>query len=322
MGITVGAFTIWVRGRPLEEVLDFLASLGLVAMEVGTGGYPGDEHCKPADLLADAGALAAFEHAFRSRGLTISAFSCMGNPLHPRQEVADLHHRQFRDSVLLAKRLGIRQVATFAGCPGTPDGSRYPNWVTSTFPDDYAELLAWQWQERVIPYWRQEADFCARHGVRVAIELHPGMVAYNTASLLRLREAVGETIGVVYDPSHLFWQGMDPLEVVRALGPAIFHVHAKDTMINVDNTRRNGVIDLTPSDRPLERSWLFRTVGYGHDAQFWKALVSQLRLVGYDGALSIEAEDSLMSTREGLTRAARLLLDAAISEPHDAPWWT
>lgn len=318
----LAAFTCWIGDRPLEEALDFLRSLGITSVEIGTGGYPGDAHCRPGELLADPAALARFQAAFASRGMEICAFSCMGNPLHPRPEIAGLHRRQFHDSVLLAARLGVSQVSTFSGCPGTPDDSRYPNWVTATFPSEFTDLLQWQWSERVIPYWREEAAYCAAHGVRVALEPHPGMVVYNTASALRLRHAVDERIGVTYDPSHMWWQQMDPLTVIRALGPAIFHVHAKDTVLQVENTRRNGVIDLAPSEHLADRSWLFRTVGHGHDAQFWKALVAQLRLAGYQGAVSIEAEDPLLSRRESLTSAAALLHGAIAVEPIDAPWWT
>ncbi len=318
--MNVGAFTCWLGGRPLGQVLDFLGTTGIKTVEIGTGGYPGDEHAKPADLLQDAGHRERFQQDLSARDVTISAFSCMGNPLHPDPSIAALHHTQFRNSVLLAEKHGVATVVTFAGCPGTPDGSTYPNWVTTTFPSEFAELLDWQWTQKVLPYWAEQVTFCQAHGVRVALELHPGFVVHNLATFQRLRDAVGPVIGAAFDPSHMFWQQMDPLEVVRALGPAIFHVHAKDTVINGANTRLNGVIDLGAGGRAADRSWLFRTVGYGHGAQWWKALVSALRQAGYDGTLSIEAEDNLMSRREGVRSAARLLHDAIMIEPSDARW--
>ena len=317
----VGAFAVWFRERPFEEALDLLVSVGIQAVEVGTGGYMGNEHAKPGEILADAAKFQAFRHAVDSRGLIVSALSCSGNPLHPRAEIAQQHRRDFRDSVLLAERLGVAAVGAFAGCPGDWEGAQHPNWITSTFPGENAEILEWQWKEKVIPYWREEAAFCQQHGVKIAIELHPGFVAFNPASVLRLREAVGETIGVNFDPSHLWWQQIDPIEAVRELGSAIFHVHAKDIVIDQTNTRRNGVLDLPLTDRILDRPWVFRTVGYGHDAQFWRALISQLRLVGYDHVLSIELEDPLISKREGLGKAARLLNEAIVVEPVDTPWW-
>jgi sugar phosphate isomerase/epimerase len=290
-------------------------------VEIGTGGYVGDVHAKPAELLADSGQLAAFERVIAQSGLEISALSCHGNPLHPQAAIANTHRQQFRDTVLLAERLGVGAVVTFSGCPGDSDNARHPNWVTCPWPTDFTEIVNWQWQEKVIPYWREEAAFCRAHNVRVAIELHPGFVVYSAATMLRLRDAVGDVIGANYDPSHLFWQGTDPIEVIRVLGSAIYHVHAKDTAIDPINTRRNGVLDTTPYSQIAERSWVFRTVGYGHGVEFWKQLVSALRLVGYDHVLSIEHEDGLLSPREGLEKAARLLQEAVVTEQPGAMWW-
>jgi sugar phosphate isomerase/epimerase len=317
----VGAFAVLLGARPLEEALAYLKSLGLGAVEIGTGGYVGDVHAKPAELLADSGQLAAFERVIAQSGLEISALSCHGNPLHPQAAIANTHRQQFRDTVLLAERLGVGAVVTFSGCPGDSDNARHPNWVTCPWPTDFTEIVNWQWQEKVIPYWREEAAFCRAHNVRVAIELHPGFVVYSAATMLRLRDAVGDVIGANYDPSHLFWQGTDPIEVIRVLGSAIYHVHAKDTAIDPINTRRNGVLDTTPYSQIAERSWVFRTVGYGHGVEFWKQLVSALRLVGYDHVLSIEHEDGLLSPREGLEKAARLLQEAVVTEQPGAMWW-
>jgi sugar phosphate isomerase/epimerase len=317
----VGAFAIWFGERPFEEALDLFVSVGLQAVEVGTGGFMGNVHAKPGELLTDEGKLQAFCRTVESHGLVISGLSCSGNPLHPRDDIARQHRRDFRDTVLLAERLGVAAVGAFSGCPGDGEGAQHPNWVTSTFPGEFREILDWQWNEKVIPYWREEVAFCREHGVKVAIELHPGFVCFNPSTLLRLRDAVGDTIGVNFDPSHLWWQQVDPLEAVRELGPSIYHVHAKDIVIDLTNTRRNGVLDLPRAEGLLERPWLFRTVGYGHDAQWWRALVSQLRLVGYDHVLSIEPEDPLISKREGLAKAARLLNEAIVVDPADAPWW-
>jgi sugar phosphate isomerase/epimerase len=178
--------------------------------------------------------------------------------------------------------------------------------------------LEWQWNEKVIPYWQEETRFCREHGVdMISLEMHPGFVVYNPETLLRLREAAGPEIGANFDPSHLFWQGIDPLAAVRQLGPAIFHVHAKDTIIDPFNTPINGVLDTKPYADEVNRSWIFRTVGYGHDVKFWKDLVSNLRLVGYDYVLSMEHEDSLMSLREGLEKGVGFLRELILAEPKD-----
>jgi len=318
----VGVFTVLLADRPLEEALDSVREAGCAAVVIGTGGYPGNAHCTPQELLGDQGALDQFRQTIESRGLEISALSCHGNPLHPDAELAGEHDDLFRDTVRLAAELGVRQVITFSGCPGDSDSSERPNWVTCPWPPDFLETLEWQWSERVAPYWQEAASFAGENGVRVAIELHPGFVAYNTDSFWRLREIGGETIGVNFDPSHLFWQQMDPLVCVRELGDAIFHVHAKDTWVDPPNVRRNGVLDTKEYTDEVNRSWIFRTVGYGHGPEFWRAFVSELRLAGYDGAISIEHEDSLMSVNEGFTKAVRFLKDTITTEKAGEAWWT
>ncbi len=212
-----------------------------------------------------------------------------------------MHHETFEKTVLLAEKLGVTRVIGFSGCPGDSDAAKYPNWVTCPWPDDFSQIVRWQWEQKVIPYWQKAGKFAQEHGVRICLEMHPGFVVYNTETLLRLREAVGEVIGANFDPSHLFWQGMDPIASVRKLGSAIFHVHAKDCRIDPFNASVNGVLDTKSYGDEIHRSWIFRTVGYGHGHEFWKDFVSTLRMVGYDDVLSIEHEDSLMSVNEGFT---------------------
>ncbi|HEY7032259.1 MAG TPA: sugar phosphate isomerase/epimerase [Thermomicrobiales bacterium] len=317
----VGIFAVLFAQRPFEEVLDYIKEAGCEAVEIGCGAYPGDAHCKPKELLADKQAQKRFKDAVTSRGIDISALSCHGNPLHPNKEIAGAHDDLFRDTVRLAAQLGVGTVITFSGCPGDSDTAKYPNWVTCPWPTDFSDLLAWQWNEKVTPYWSEAGTFAKDNGVRVAIELHPGFVAYHTESFWRLREIGGDAIGVNFDPSHLFWQGMDPLVCVRELGDAIYHVHMKDTWLDQPNIRRNGVLDTKRYTDEVHRSWIFRTVGYGHGAEFWRALISELRLAGYDGALSIEHEDSLMSTNEGFNRAVKFLKESVITEKPGAAWW-
>ncbi len=310
----VGAFAVLFSELPLGDALDRISEAGCGAVELGCGGYPGNVHCDPHRLLEDASALSEFRNTVKDSGLEISALSCHGNPLHPDARIADAHDRDFQATVRLAERLGVETVITFSGCPGDSEGSKKPNWVTCPWPPDFQEILEWQWIEKVAPYWEEAADFAGERGVRVAIEPHPGFVVYNTDSFRRLREIGGETVGLNFDPSHLFWQQMDPLVCVRELGPHIFHAHAKDTHINRSNTEITGVLDTKDYSRDSERSWGFRTVGDGHGPDFWQTLIDELRRAGYDGAVSIEHEDPLVGAEEGLTRAAALLGDAIESE--------
>jgi len=317
----LGVFDPVFGSMELEPMLDRIGELGLQAVEVGAGNYPGDRHCKPSELLADADHRRRFADAFATRDLTISALSCHGNPIHPNPDRATHDDAVFRDTVRLAGELGVGVVNLFSGCPGDGPNASQPNWVTCAWPPEFSEIVAWQWEEVVVPYWRSAGAFASEHGVRLGFEMHPGFVVYNPKTLLRLRAAVGEVIGANLDPSHLFWQGIDPVAAIRDLKEAIYHVHAKDTALDPQNVARNGVLDLEPYDDVANRSWVFRSVGDGHDVLFWKRFVSALRVAGYDHVLSIEHEDSLASTEEGLTRAIGTLRQAILAEPAGAMWW-
>jgi len=308
--------------RKLEEALDYVARSGVEMVELCAGNYPGEPHFKVEELLQDDRKTAWLQKVLKDRNLQISALSCHGNPLHPDQKIASAHRQAQRNCILLAEKLGIEVVIGFSGCPGDSDSSRYPNWVTCPWPDDYLKILDWQWKEKIIPFWKEEVEFANRHKIKkIAIEMHPGFAVYNTESLLKLRSAAGDTIGANFDPSHLFWQGIDPILSVRKLGSAIFHVHAKDTMIYEVNSRVNGVLDIKPYSDEINRSWIFRTVGYGHNYDFWKDFVSTLRMVGYDYVLSIEHEDSLMSVNEGFQKAVSFLKEIMLAETKGTMWW-
>ncbi|MEK8129198.1 sugar phosphate isomerase/epimerase [Paenibacillus filicis] len=317
----LGVFTVLFGQYPLEQALDKVQEAGLQAVELGTGGYPGNTHCNPRVLLDNPQELTRLKEAVAARGLAISALSCHGNPLHPNADIAGQHHDDFVHTVRLAEELGVDTVVTFSGCPGDSEQARYPSWATCAWPPDFQEVLDWQWSEKVLPYWQEQSVMCRQYGVRVAIEAHPGFVVYNTETALRLRAEAGSNIGVNFDPSHLFWQGMDPVECIKQLGSAIYHVHAKDTSIDKRNTALNGVLDVKPYNRELERSWIFRTIGYGHGLEEWQNLISTLTKVGYDGVISIEHEDSLMSVDEGFRKAARFLSQAVIGEKAGEMWW-
>jgi sugar phosphate isomerase/epimerase len=319
----LGVFTVLFQHLALENALDAIQAAGVQAVEIGTGGYPGAAHCQPDALLADDHQRAAFQNAITSRGLELSALSCHANPLHPQTPVARAAHATFEQTVLLAEHLGIDRVVLFSGCPGDSDQARYPNWVTAAWPPDFQDLLTWQWTEKVIPYWREAAAFARAHGVRLCFEMHPNFVVYNPETLLRLRAECGDNIGANLDPSHLFWQGIDVIEAIHVLGKAdaIYHVHAKDTTIDQHNAAINGVLDTKPLGQVADRSWIFRTVGYGHDELFWRTFVSALRKVGYDDVLSIEHEDALASVEEGFLKAVRFLQSVMLTQPPAEAWW-
>jgi sugar phosphate isomerase/epimerase len=317
----IGVFAVLFGAKPFEETLDYLVDLGVQAVEIGTGAYPGNAHCDPGALLKSDTRLKAFRRAVEQRGLVISALSCHGNPLHPQKRIAREHHDIFLQTLALARKLDVGTVITFSGCPPGDAKAAQPSWIVAPWPPEFAAMLEWQWKERVTPYWKDTAKACRSAGVKVAIEMHPNFVAYNPETMLRLSALAPGVIGCNFDPSHMFWQGVDVVQAIRALGDSIYHVHAKDCRIDRANTARNGVLDAKSYTRELERSWIFRTVGYGNDATVWKDIVSNLRLVGYDHVLSIEHEDSVMSGAEGLKKAVQFLKEIVITEPAGEAYW-
>lgn len=317
----LGVLTVLMGDKTLPEVLEYVKKVGIGAVEIGTGNYPGNAHCPLEQLVDNDKARARWKAMLDERDIAISALSCHGNPLHPNADIATAHHEVWRNTVRLANQLGVGTVVTFSGCPGGPGGGTDPIWVTAPWPNEMAETLNWQWRDVVQPYWVEEARFAKEHGVSIAFEMHPNFVVYNPATLLGLRSVAGDNIGANFDPSHLFWQGIDPIEALKALKGCVYHVHAKDCAIDPTNTAVNGVLDTKSYTNEAARSWIFRTVGYGHGAEWWKALVSTLRLIGYDGVLSIEHEDSLMSPNEGLGKAIDFLRPLIINEPPGEAYW-
>jgi sugar phosphate isomerase/epimerase len=316
----VGLLTVLFARDNLDQVIERVKKLGITDLELGTGNYPGDAHCK-LEYLKDTLKRTEFVKKLQDNGMRISALACHGNPIHPNKDLARINDEVSRKTVQLAAKLGVPKVIEFSGCPGDSETATYPNWVTCPWPDEYLDLLAWQWNKKVIPYWirrNRHADDC---GVNIALEMHPGFVVYSPETMMKLRAAAGKRIGANLDPSHFFWQGIDPIQSVRYLGEAIFHIHAKDTKIYPINTAIAGVLDTKPYGEEINRSWLFRTVGFGHGAEWWTDFVSTLQMTGYNDVLSIEHEDSLMAVEEGLGKAVAFLNSVIIREKLGEMWW-
>ena len=301
----LGLYTDSVDRLSFTEALDLAARIGATGIEIAAGGQSSAPHLRLADL-ATAGARARFSAEFEARGLRIAALNCSAWPLHP--VVGEEHAEIIRATIRLAGQLGVRKIVTMSGNPGDGRDATTINWVWYPWPSDAVALLERQW-EAAVPFWRSMAAFAADHGVeRIAFELHPLHLAYNVPTLLRFRDAVGPIIGANVDPSHMFWQQMDPLAVIRALGAAVHHVHLKDTALVPDQVALAGVLDQRPFRDPTQRAWIFRTVGRGHDRSFWAAFVGALREVGYDDVLSIENEDGTQPAVEGVEEAAAFML--------------
>ncbi|QSW98862.1 sugar phosphate isomerase/epimerase family protein [Haloterrigena alkaliphila] len=318
----IGVHTPPLADESLEGALSYLAELGVDAIEPGVGGHPGQAHLPRDEHLDDEGAQQEVRNALEEYDMRISALATHNNPLHPDAERADEADTELREAIELASQLEVGVVTCFSGLPAGGPNDEVPNWITAPWPPEHDEALAYQW-ERAIDYWSDLDDYADERGVDIAIEMHPNMLVYEPHGMARLREGTGDRIGANFDPSHLYWQGITITDAIRYLGErdAIHHFHAKDTKIYDAQAREKGVLDTTAYDDEPNRSWLFRSVGYGHGEAHWKDVVSTLRMVGYDGALSIEHEDSLTSSREGLEKAIDLL-DRAVFEtqPGEAYW--
>ncbi len=317
----IGIFTPPYQNKPLEETLDILEKLGVQAAEIGTGGYPGSHHCPVDELLESSTKRDDYLEKFSSRDLIISALSCHYEPLSPDEKIANEADEIFKKTVRLAELLEVPVINAMSGLPAGAPGDKMPNWVTCPWPPHFLEILKYQWEEVGIPYWKQAEQFARDHGIKIGIEMHPGMLIYNVETLLRMRAETGPNLGANFDPSHLFWNGVDPVAAIRKLSDAIFHVHGKDSYVDHLNIAINGCNDHKPYGEIPDRSWTFRAIGYGHDTKVWKDIVSALRMIGYDYVISIEHEDALMSFDEGISKGIDVLKEAVTFEKPGEMFW-
>jgi sugar phosphate isomerase/epimerase len=299
-------YTDSVGHLSLDAALDLAARVGVRGMEIAGGGQSSAPHLSLGEMVASADARARFTDRLGSRGLRIAALNCSAWLLHPRRGAEQ--RAIVEDTIRLAGLLGVGTVVTMSGCPGDGPGGSLINWPTYPWPAELVDLRVRQWDE-VVGLWRELGPYADDHGVdRIALELHPLQLVYNVPTLLELRDAIGPIIGANLDPSHLFWQRMDPLAAAAALGSAIHHVHLKDTAFVEDQVAIAGVLDHRSFERPADRAWNFRTLGRGHDAAFWGSFLRAIRATGYDGVLSIEHEDRSIDPVEGVEEAARFIL--------------
>ena len=302
----IGMITDSVAGASFDAMLGLAARLGIERLEFGCGNWSSAPHIDLDGLLETAAARREFRSRLADHAIAISALNCSGNPVHPGEQ-GRRHDEVTRKTIRLAALLEVDRVVMMSGCPGAP-GDAHANWITTEWPPEVREILRWQWNDVLVPYWRDLVAYSANHGVRrLCLELHGFQNVYSVGTLFRLRDAVGEVVGANLDPSHLMWMGADPLAAARALGDAIYYVHAKDTRIDPDIAGRNGVIDTTPASEVASRAWSYITLGRGHDEAWWRAFIAALAAAGYDGVLSIEHEDPAMSAEEGVERSVALL---------------
>jgi len=319
----LGVFTALFADKTFEEMLDTVVAAGLKAVEISTGGYPGNAHCPIDELLENEQQRKEYLQKIADRGLIISGFSCHGNPISPNKKLAKESDDALRKSIKLASLCNVPIVTCFSGTAGDHEGAKHAHWPVSPWPNEHREVFDWQWEQKLIPYWKEIGKMAEEHNIKIALELHGGFLVHTPYTMLKLREATCDAIGANLDPSHLWWQGIDPVAAIKILGKAnaIHHFHAKDTYIDQDNVNMYGLTDMQSYDNLTTRAWTFRTVGYGHGLTVWSDIMSALRLYGYDYVVSIEHEDPIMSISEGLERAVTNLQSVLLNEPPAQMWW-
>ena len=307
----IGMITDSLGGLDFAALIRAAAELGIEMLEFAGGNWSSAPHLQLDAMLESETARKDFAGRVRDYGIEISALNCSGNPLHPGEH-GRRHDAVTRKTIKLASLMGIERVVMMSGCPGGR-GDVNANWVTTCWPAEMQEILAYQWDEVLIPYWRDLVAYANGLGIKkLCLELHGHQNVYNVETFMRLRDAVGDTVGVNFDPSHLMWMGADPLAAIRALGDAIYHVHAKDTRVDPVVAGVNGRLDYKPANALAERAWNYVTLGYGHGETWWRQFCAALKMVGYNDVLSIEHEDMAMSPLEGVEKSVRLLREAMV----------
>ena len=302
-------------GLSFDAMLDHATRLGVSGVEVNTCGWSTAPHFDLKGMLGNTAKQAAFRKAFSDRGLEVISLNANGNPLHPTDPAQGMG---LRDTIRVAGEMGIKTVCTMSGLPAGNATDTMPNWVVSSWPPETQAILRYQWEEKLLPFWSGIVDLARASGVeRIALELHGNQVVYNVPSLLKLRAAVGPVVGANLDPSHLFWMGANPLAAAEALGAALYHVHAKDTFLNAPVQATNSLLENGSLMNIAARSWSYITLGFGHGEEWWRQFCYRLKMAGYDGWLSIEHEDVLLNSLEGLEKSVALLKSVMPAAPAD-----
>jgi sugar phosphate isomerase/epimerase len=330
----LGVYNAILHDRSLPDALRVIADLGLTGIEINSGGFLPATHVPTFDdILVSDTARDDYLAVFDGTGVAIAGLNCNGNPLHPNPAIGEKHAEDVRRSIRLAGRLGQNRVVTMSGLPGGEPGATRPNWIVNAWNSGALDVLDYQW-EIATSFWKEMDKLAGDHGVKVALELHPQNLVFNTADAVQLIDRTGaEHVGVELDASHLFWQQMDPIEVTRKLGPLVYQAAAKDVRVNTEHAALYGVLDNRfrrlrsdeprvnlggdewANEWPKDAAWDFVALGKGHDVEFWTEWLRALYEIDPGMLVNIEHEDVELGRIEGLQVAADILkrADAALA---------
>ena len=307
--------------RSWEQMLDTAKRNGISLVEACSGGHIPKVHYDPVQLASDQSKLDDFKRSLEEREMKICSFGCHGNPLHPNEAIAEGANQDMIATCKIAKEMDVHHISLLAGTPGGGPDDKIPNWIINSAFVMWKDAYQWQWDKKIIPYWKQAVKIAEEYDVKLCLEPHTGDAVYNTQTFLRLREEVGSTIGMNLDPSHLWWQGIDPIIFIQTVGEAIYTCHVKDVSLDPRLVARDGLASSAYYDEWDKRSWSYRTIGYGHDEFFWSSFIIALRRIGYDGPLSIECEEPYLTIEDSLEKSVQLLKNVLPKDPMPSGNW-
>ncbi len=321
----LGINTHFIMRFDFEQGLQFAHDLGLKGMEVAAGGQAAKEYCDLDKLTSDDGELHRWQDAYAKYDLDIVSLSCHGSPLMPVESIQTEYKRQFKLACQLMEKAGIRRMTLVAGLPPGNDHDSSPLWITQQVQEPnmsfWRDTLEWQWEKRLIPYWKEQGKIAADHGVTLCFEMQVADLLHTPVKLKRFADEIGPVVACNFDISHMWVQGIDPVTALRYLGPLVQHVHIKDAYINDYMVRLQGMNNTTTSQRPEDRSWNFTQCGWGHDESTWRDIITTLRFIGYEDILSLEMECEYMTVEEGIRKSVEFMKPLLLAEPVSTKWW-
>jgi len=319
----IGINTAFIMTFDVEAGLQFCTDLGIRVAKVPTCEIAfNNKFCQLDRVLSNEGELHRWQDTYARHGIKVVSLSAHGAPLTPDKAIAVEYRRQFRLVCEFAERMDVKKMTLIAGTPEGTEGDSCPVWITQQVEVPfYRKVLEWQWEKRLIPYWKEQAKIAADHGVTLCFENQVGDMLHSPVAIRRFHYEIGPVAACNFDVSHIWAQDMDPIEALHYLGDLVQHIHIKDALIHGRNLRLNGFTDSSYPTEPQERAYTFTIPRWGHDDGEWREVITTLRLIGYDDILSMEMECEYMNVEEGLEKAIAFLSPIVLERPTGTRWW-